>query len=54
MQGGHNGFIFRTRREEDARTFVREWYRRSGAGSRLATLLLVLAAVAFVVWAVLS
>jgi hypothetical protein len=54
MEGGHNGFIFRARREEDAEAFVREWYRRPQVGGRLVTVLLVLAAIAFVIWGFLT
>ncbi len=54
MEGGHNGFIFRSRRKEDAEVFIREWRRRPGVGGRFVTVLLVLTAIAFVVWGFLT
>ena len=54
MEGGHNGFTFRARSKEDAEAFILEWRRRPGLGGRVVTGFLVLAAVAFVTWGVLT
>ena len=44
MEVGHNGFIFRARREEDAEALIHEWYRRPSVGGRLVTILLAVTA----------